>query len=366
MEGIPERVLSLIEKSGETRRDFARAIELDESKLSKSLSGARRFTSTDLAYIGDHCDVSVDWLITGEMPELALAARTTTGQARTAVEAAEDYRVMRDDLSESGWKQPWRPLPGELPGGTYADQGAALAERALERVAAEGLSVATDDLPELVEEVFGADVAVVALDDGFDGLAASSDTAKLIVLGTSQVPARQRFTLAHELGHLLMADDQGAHLDENVYDKAQMKDPSEKRANAFASAFLMPADVLRSAVGTTGLTREAFAALACDLNVSPSTLAFRLEQLRLIDGGAVARFRRITGAEAATLSGRSEEFAQRMALASTPRLPGLILRDTYNSYEIGESTLRPYANLLGVDVDELRQSLESDEGVPGV
>ena len=111
----------------------------------------------------------------------------------------------------------------------------------------------------MTEDVFGADVAVVALDAGFDGLAASSDDAKLIVLGTSQVPARQRFTLAHELGHLLAGDDQGVHLDRDVYDKAQAKDPSEMRANSFASAFLMPEDVLREAVGPDGLTEPGFA-----------------------------------------------------------------------------------------------------------
>ena len=56
-------------------------------------------------------------------------------------------------------------------------------------VAEAGRSVDDADLPGLIEEVFGADVAVVALGAGFDGLAASSDDAKLIVLGTSQVPA---------------------------------------------------------------------------------------------------------------------------------------------------------------------------------
>ena len=111
------------------------------------------------------------------------------------------------------------------------------------------------DLPALVETAFGADVAVVALDEGFDGLSASSDDAKLIVLGTSAVPARQRFTLAHELGHLLAGDDQGVHLDKDIYDRAQAKDPSEMRANSFASAFLMPEDVLREAAGTSGLDR---------------------------------------------------------------------------------------------------------------
>ena len=289
MEGITDRVLSLIEASGQNRRAFAQDIGLDDSKLSKSLNGARRFSSLDLARIADKCGVTVDWLVTGEEPALAVAARTTSGEARTALEAAKRYSTMREDLAVFGWEQPWRPLEVEIPGGTYAEQGKALAAAALARVAEAGLSLTDAALPALVEQAFGADVAVVALDEGFDGLAASSDEAKLIVLGTSQVPARQRFTLAHELGHLLVGDDQGVHLDKDVYDRAQAKDPSEMRANGFASAFLMPEDILRSAVGTTGLTEDGFAALSCDLQVSPSALAIRLQQLRLIDAGTCDR-----------------------------------------------------------------------------
>ena len=99
MEGIPDRVLSLIEASGQSRRAFAQDIGLDDSKLSKSLSGARRFSSLDLARIADKCGVTVDWLVTGEEPALAIAARTTSGQARTALEAAKRYSVMREDLA---------------------------------------------------------------------------------------------------------------------------------------------------------------------------------------------------------------------------------------------------------------------------
>lgn len=360
MEGIPARVLSLIEASGQSRHAFAQDIGLDDSKLSKSLNGARKFSSLDLARIAERCNVTVDWLVTGEEQALALAARTTTGDARTAVEAAKLYTTMRDDLAAFGWKQPWRPVSADITSGTCAQQGQALAAAALARVATEGLSVSSADLPSLVESAFGADVAIVVLESGFDGLAASSDDARLIVLGTSQVPTRQRFTLAHELGHLLAGDDEGVHLDKDIYDRAQAKEPSEVRANNFASAFLMPADVLRAAVGTSGLSENGFAALACDLKVTPSALAIRLQQLRLIDKSTCDRFRKITTARAAALAERVEEFAQRVADAGGIRPPGLLVRDSYTAYETGATALRPYASLLGVDVDVLRQSLEAD------
>jgi Zn-dependent peptidase ImmA (M78 family)/transcriptional regulator with XRE-family HTH domain len=366
MQGIPGRVLSLIEDSGLSRRAFAGEIGLDDSKLSKSLSGTRRFSSLDLARIADRCKVTVDWLVTGEEPPLAVAARTTSGDARTALEAAKRYSTIRDDLASLGWPQPWRPVSLAAVSGTYAEQGRALARPALSLVTAADRSVGDADLPGVVEEVFGADVAVVALDSGFDGLAASSEDAKLVLLGTSQVPARQRFTLAHELCHLLAGDDQGVHLDRDIYDKSQAKDPSEMRANSFASAFLMPESVLRDAVGRDGLTEHGFAALACDLKVTPSALAFRLKDLRLIDSGTCDRYRSLSAAKAATIAGCGEELARRVAVANTPRLPGLLVRDAYAAYETGATTLRPYANLLDVDVDELRQALESQHGAADV
>ena len=107
-------------------------------------------------------------------PTLALAAWTTTGQAHTALEAAKKYSVMREDMAAFGWEQPWRPLDIEIPNGTYAEQGRALAPAALARGTSAGLSMTDADLPALVETAFEADVAVVMLDEGFDGCVAGS------------------------------------------------------------------------------------------------------------------------------------------------------------------------------------------------
>ncbi|MGH3796689.1 MAG: helix-turn-helix domain-containing protein [Pseudonocardiaceae bacterium] len=356
-------MLGLIEASGLSRHAFAQRIGLDDSKLSESMSGARRFSSLDLARIAELCQVTVDWLITGEEPPLAVAARTTSGDAGAVLAAAKRYSTLREDMASLGYRQPWRPMTAGLGGtGGYIAQGRRLAQEALARVSQAGRSTSDGNLLVLTEDVFGVDVAVVELGTGFDGLAASSDDVKLIILATSHVPARQRFTLAHELGHLLAGDDQDVHLDRDIFDKSQAKDPSEMRANAFASAFLMPENTLRDAVGSTGLTEQTFAALSCELMVTPSALAYRLLHLRLIDAGSCDRYNAITAAKAAITIGLGEQFAQWVAEAGTPRPPGLLVRDTFAAYESGMATLRPYANLLGTDVDDLRQALESEHG----
>lgn len=363
MTNTTDRVRTLIQGSGKSQHDFAVAIGLDDSKISKSLSGARRFSSVDLARIADLCGVTVDWLITGDEPEVAVAARTTGGSARDALAEARRLTVLRADLAAMGFSSPWQPLLVPLAAGLAVDQGTQLADAALARLTAQGLEVS--DLATAIERGFGADVAVMQLADGFDGLAASSESSHVVIVGTSQVPARQRFTLAHELGHLLAGDDHGVHLDKDIFDKAQQRDLTEMRANAFAAGLLMPEARLRAAVARTGLREGEFASLACDLLVSPSTLAYRLQKLRLIDSGTCSRFAALSGAGAARVAGRTDDWARRVDEALSPRRPGLLLRDTYAAYESGAATLRPYANLVGVDVDTLRAALEADSGAVG-
>lgn len=358
MPTMPDRVRDLIASSGLTQHAFALAVGLDDSKLSKSLGGTRRFSSLELARIAEHGRVSVDWLITGAEPALAMAARRAGGSAAGAIREAKRLSTLRSDIAFLGYRQPWRPIeigPGD---GLATEQGTRLAEAALEQVSGHGRAAADRDLAGVIEAAFGADVAIADLGTGFDGLAVSSAEVKLILAATTQVPWRQRFTLAHELGHLLAGDDQDLHVDEDVYDRARGRDPSEMRANAFAAAFLMPGEALRDAAAT-GVTFESFAALACDLNVSPSALAYRLENVRLIDAGTRDRLRGVSGAHAAHLAGRGEDFARLITAASTPRPPGLLVRDTYAAYDSGGATLRPYANLIRADVDELRDALES-------
>ncbi|MEU9002523.1 XRE family transcriptional regulator [Streptomyces sp. NPDC048551] len=357
MSSISDRVRSLIDQSGLSLHDFADQADLDAKHLSECLSGTSPLSSVDLAVIADEFHVSMDWLLTGAEPPLAVAARTTTGKAAEALAAARDYVARRADLDKLGYPQPWRPVsPTVRSGNGYAAQGEALAKSALRAVERQG-QLTQNGLPELIETVFGADVAVEPLGDGFDGLAAMGQGAKLILLSTTSNPARQRFTLAHELGHLLADDDQDVHLDRDIFDRAQKNDPSEQRANAFASAFLLPEQSLREAVGAARLTRESFGTLCCDFMVSPETLAYRLLKLRVIDAGGCDYYKRMTVREAAAIAGRVEELNQRVAASEEKRLPGLVVRDTRAAYEAGKATLRPYASLLGVDVDELRDQL---------
>lgn len=93
---------------------------------------------------------------------------------------------------------------------------------------------AIENLTELLED---QGIKVVALDtpDKFDGLCAAIGSHSVIILNKNRPGDRQRFTAAHELGHLVMRI--SPDVDE------------EKACHRFAGAFLFPAECVKREFG---------------------------------------------------------------------------------------------------------------------
>jgi Zn-dependent peptidase ImmA (M78 family) len=96
-------------------------------------------------------------------------------------------------------------------------------------------------IPDLIDACENQGIKVFRFDEPypkFDGLAAFINNNIPVIVISSQWPGdRQRFTLAHELGHLLLAGRLANHLDE------------EKCCNRFAGAFLLPKKSLLQILG---------------------------------------------------------------------------------------------------------------------
>jgi Zn-dependent peptidase ImmA (M78 family)/DNA-binding XRE family transcriptional regulator len=143
-----------------------------------------------------------------------------------------------------------------------------------------------DPIPNLVEllEERGIKVLVVESQETIDGLSAQvrrsrGEPVPVIVIRRGVHGERQRFNLAHELGHMVM-DVQGD-------DKFR-----EKAAHRFAGAFLMPAEALwsnvgrhRSSIGWSelfalkqllGASVQAIAYRCGDLGIFPPSLSQKL------------------------------------------------------------------------------------------
>jgi Zn-dependent peptidase ImmA (M78 family)/DNA-binding XRE family transcriptional regulator len=98
----------------------------------------------------------------------------------------------------------------------------------------------------------------------------SADRAPMMLVNSGLAPDRERFTIAHELGHLVMHNAPG--------------DEQEEEANEFASALLAPADSIREdLVGLGGRDFARLMKLKTKWGMSIAALVRRAFDLDLID-----------------------------------------------------------------------------------
>jgi len=117
----------------------------------------------------------------------------------------------------------------------------------------------------------------------------------VIGVNSEHSKTRQRFTIAHELGHLLLHADEEFHIDEKRplarrdAVSSQATDPREIEANQFAAELLMPAALVRSSVESLieedpeVSVEEAIDELARAYRVSTVAMTYRLTNLKIIN-----------------------------------------------------------------------------------
>jgi transcriptional regulator with XRE-family HTH domain len=381
-ETVTDRVRQITEAAPMSKSAFAEQIRLTPDKLSKSLSGVRRFTSLELALIAEVGGVTVDWLLTGREPlRPAVAARALAADASLEpvypAAAAEPVSRAYEVLELLGRTPPLPVLPALPETDRYVDQGEALADAALAALREAGVvSVSALDFDELIaafERVFGVDIAISPLPERLSGLAWQTDSFRLVLVAPAEEWTRQRFTLAHELCHILARDAQEL-IPEGRVAPGRQKDWTEVRANAFAAGLLMPALEIREAIATAraagngmDLRDRALAEAVVRFKVSPAALAVRLAKLRLIDGTSHQRLRGLTTELCHFLAGAMEGYQRQRSLASNGRrVPPRPAAALFSAYRDGETTLRPLASLLGESVEEMHNLLDRAAPQPPV
>lgn len=135
----------------------------------------------------------------------------------------------------------------------------------------------------------GARIAYSNFNDEVSGLLVRSGNSVVIGVHSEQAETRKRFTIAHEIGHLVMhASDQEVHVDKLFHvhlrspASSTAEDVAEIEANAFAAALLMPEEMVRRDVGKLILDfedPELVQPLADRYVVSSQAMTFRLLNL---------------------------------------------------------------------------------------
>ncbi|MGH3977826.1 MAG: ImmA/IrrE family metallo-endopeptidase [Pseudonocardiaceae bacterium] len=359
---LRSRVRQVIDSSGRTRAAFARGIDLDPTKLSKALAGKRRFTPLELTLIAEQGQTSTDWLLHGPPERPSLAARAhqvgVSDAAQEACARAEELNEVHETLAPGGRIRAVPLLPHVNPKGGLIDQGTALAEETrdlVERTGTDSSQEARDGLPATIEHVFGIDVGIEDLPPGFDGLSWCRNGFRLILVSNAGSWTRQRFTLAHELGHVLAGDAQDLQVDIDVMSSAARHGDSEMRANAFAAAFLMPAEVIDDV--TRPVDEEAFARLVGVFGVSPSALSWRLLNMGIVNDGERCRLGALALWDCATRGGWLEHYRALTRDQSEIRRPGLLSREVIEAFEAGRVSARVAARVLDVPPETLLPAL---------
>ncbi len=162
-------------------------------------------------------------------------------------------------------------------------------ERAAKLLRANDLFTAPVDV-RAVAEAANARVVYEELDDDVSGFLLRDKGSITIAINKQHPANRQRFTLAHEIGHLVLHDDQGDRLwlDKAYYfrDGSSSKgDQAAKvQANQFAAGLLMPEELVRAEVGDTAHISEIdVMRLAKTFEVSERAMTFRLISLGLLE-----------------------------------------------------------------------------------
>jgi Zn-dependent peptidase ImmA (M78 family) len=123
------------------------------------------------------------------------------------------------------------------------------------------------------------------------GLLYQSGTSAMIGVNSQEPPTRQRFTIAHELGHFLLHGKQKLYVDKGFrihlrdQTSSEATDRQEIEANQFAAELLMPEEMVRRMLGTQMIDIESDADLvewAKRFEISTQALIFRLANLGII------------------------------------------------------------------------------------
>lgn len=97
----------------------------------------------------------------------------------------------------------------------------------------------------------GAEIRVLDMAADISGILYREPSRKIIVVNKDHGVARQRFTIAHEIGHLALHTGEAVHVDQgfriNLRNprSATAEDANEIEANAFAANLLIPAEWIR-------------------------------------------------------------------------------------------------------------------------
>ena len=207
-----------------------------------------------------------------------------------------------------------------------------------------------------VEEAAGVPVVVADLGEGIGGSCWHRGERLLIWVNGTHAPVRQRFTLAHELGHCFCNhDDRALAVDTFETLSGVATESREVQANAFAAEFLAPADAVRPlAGGDPGL--DEVVEIGAPFGISSLAALFRLGTLRIVAGARTEALRALVDSDAHAeawerlgLAPREDGLASVFREGPLPRIPAALADTALGALARGDASVEATAGAAGVD-----------------
>lgn len=285
-EEVGRRVAEARESAGLTQEALASRVQIARTALAKIELGRRGLSSIELARVARELDRPIEWFVS-ESPPSVVSRRSDESTSENGLDAvvdawARDVELLLELKAMRSHDARTPSVPSDL-------------------TEAEALAMATRGKIDQPDGPLGnlAGVAeqlglyVVSLDLGTnlpDGAYVAIDGAGATVVNGSHDAGRRRFTLAHELGHHVMADEYAT--DWSLVDGT---DERERRINAFAIHFLLPRPSANRdwhAWGGPDDPRSSAIRIAAEYRLSWTAACTQLQNLGLLDRCVAADLRR--------------------------------------------------------------------------
>ncbi|TIH30792.1 XRE family transcriptional regulator [Subtercola vilae] len=281
----PERILAVRDLLGETLQNLASSAGISQSYLSEIAAGTRPFTIEHAEKIAAatgfpieffHVDAPAIGDTTLQFRKLKSSKAKTT---RKAVQYfREASRMVQAVAPASGLKTASLPYVNEPSGGVLDENEIEHVANAVRTLMQLGPADPVPNATRAIERL-GIVVIPVLLDptdevrvveEGHFGISHGDDHGvPLVGYFPGSSPDRDRFTLGHELGHILL------------HSHRSSEDP-EREANRFAGALLMPKAAARSELHSQ-ITLSQLARVKAQFGISIQALIMRAAALHIID-----------------------------------------------------------------------------------
>jgi Zn-dependent peptidase ImmA (M78 family)/DNA-binding XRE family transcriptional regulator len=272
---VTKQVGARVRRAREARRisqvELAQALGISQAAISNLESGARPIRVDELVTISRALGEELDYFFAATRERRGPVGITLRAEVADLPlpEFREAINAFVDEIEQAPLPKPRITVASRKPEAA-ADEILTKLER--KRPPIDVLAVSRDLGVAVFPRPFPNSLSALILRHGKNAF---------IGVNSHQAPVRQRFSVAHELGHFVLHHRDQHFIDYGVSAAVEGEAPGynwehERGANQFAAELLMPADLVRDDAKTTSLSR-----LARRYEVSQEAMGFRLANLAL-------------------------------------------------------------------------------------